>query len=137
MEKFKALATKINFEFLKIRKDLKDMRDGYRDDNASYYYMKDDKSKCERHEVNHIQLEGYQNQNSHDSYSHQSHYDPNDSRKSLTELKNDVIEDLDDFKSYVYSKRTDHDNLFDENFCKPTGVLPNQKPNRHYPQSRP
>ncbi|GKC50924.1 hypothetical protein Tco_1073669 [Tanacetum coccineum] len=65
------------------------------------------------------------------SYSHQSHYEQpqsnNDSGKSLTKLINDVKYDLEDFKSYMCSKRTDYDNLHDENFCKPTGVLPNKE----------
>ncbi|GJX65581.1 hypothetical protein Tco_0299924 [Tanacetum coccineum] len=42
MEKFKALATKIDSEFLKIRKELKEMRDGRRDNHASQIYMSDD-----------------------------------------------------------------------------------------------
>nr|GEU78254.1 reverse transcriptase domain-containing protein [Tanacetum cinerariifolium] len=42
VEKFKALATKINFEFLKIRKELKEMQDGRRDNQASQVYMSDD-----------------------------------------------------------------------------------------------
>ncbi|GJT13745.1 zf-CCHC domain-containing protein [Tanacetum coccineum] len=40
-EKFEALATKINSEFLIIRKELKEMRDGRRDNHASQIYMKD------------------------------------------------------------------------------------------------
>ncbi|GJV59962.1 retrovirus-related pol polyprotein from transposon TNT 1-94 [Tanacetum coccineum] len=54
----------------------------------------------------------YQNQNSHDSYFHQSHHDPNDPEKSLTELNRDVRNDLEDFKSCVRSMRTVHDTLF-------------------------
>ncbi|GJU37038.1 reverse transcriptase domain-containing protein [Tanacetum coccineum] len=42
MDKFEALATKINFEFLIIRKELKEMRDDRRDNHASQIYMKDD-----------------------------------------------------------------------------------------------
>ncbi|GJT17397.1 hypothetical protein Tco_0876103 [Tanacetum coccineum] len=63
--------------------------------------------------LNYIQSEGYQNQNSHDSYFHQSHHDPNDPKKSLTELNRDVRNDLEDFKSCVRSMRTVHDKLFD------------------------
>ncbi|GJV52871.1 hypothetical protein Tco_1448612 [Tanacetum coccineum] len=78
--------------------------------------MNDDTPMCERHEENYIQSEGYQNQNSHDSYSHQSHYDQpqsnNDSEKSLTELNNDVKNDLEDFKRCIHSIRTVHDKLF-------------------------
>ncbi|GJS85018.1 hypothetical protein Tco_0751559 [Tanacetum coccineum] len=57
---------------------------------------------CERHEANYIQSEGYQNQNSHDLYSRQSLHNPNDSEKSLTELNNDVKNDLEDFKRCIY-----------------------------------
>ncbi|GKA85214.1 hypothetical protein Tco_0806868, partial [Tanacetum coccineum] len=56
---------------------------------------------------------GYQKQDSHDSYSHQSHHDPNDFEKSLTELNNDVKNDLEDFKSCIRSMGTVHDKLFD------------------------
>ncbi|GKB18885.1 hypothetical protein Tco_0852808 [Tanacetum coccineum] len=42
MDKFEALATKINFEFLIIRNELKEMRDGHRDNYALQIYMKDD-----------------------------------------------------------------------------------------------
>ncbi|GJT27556.1 hypothetical protein Tco_0907831 [Tanacetum coccineum] len=76
--------------------------------------MNDDTPVCERHEVNYIQFEGYQIWDSHDSYPHQSHHDPNDSEKSLTELNNDVKNDLKDFKSCIHSKRTVHDKLFDK-----------------------
>nr|GEU57651.1 hypothetical protein [Tanacetum cinerariifolium] len=50
MDKFKALATKINSEFLKIRKELREMRDSRKDNNASQIYMKDDMPICEPHE---------------------------------------------------------------------------------------
>ncbi|GJW98565.1 reverse transcriptase domain-containing protein [Tanacetum coccineum] len=52
--KFKALAMKIDSEFLKIRKDLKEMRDGRRDNHALQIYMKDDTSMCEPHETNYV-----------------------------------------------------------------------------------
>nr|GEV70984.1 hypothetical protein [Tanacetum cinerariifolium] len=42
MEKFAALATKIDSEFLIIRKELNKMRDGHRDNYASQIYMNDD-----------------------------------------------------------------------------------------------
>ncbi|GJX42758.1 hypothetical protein Tco_0257748 [Tanacetum coccineum] len=75
--------------------------------------MNDDTPMCERHEANYIQYGGYQNQNSHDSSSRQSLHDPNDSKKSLTELNNDVRNDLKDFKRYIRSMRTVHDKLYD------------------------
>nr|GEW23414.1 hypothetical protein [Tanacetum cinerariifolium] len=53
-------------------------------------------------------------ENSHDSYSHQSHHDPNDSENSLTELNNDVRNDLEDFKRCIRSMRTVNDKLFDK-----------------------
>ncbi|GKE09325.1 hypothetical protein Tco_1412876 [Tanacetum coccineum] len=68
---------------------------------------------CERHEANYIQLEGYQNRNSHDLCFHQSHHDLNDSEKSLTQLNNDVRNNLEDFKSCIRSMRNVHDKLFD------------------------
>ncbi|GJY22802.1 hypothetical protein Tco_0396460 [Tanacetum coccineum] len=81
--------------------------------------MNDDTPMCERHEVNYIQLKGYQNQNSHDSYSHQYHHEQpklkNDSEKPLTELNNDVKNDLEHFKRCIHSMRTVHDKLFDRN----------------------
>ncbi|GJZ35406.1 hypothetical protein Tco_0581223 [Tanacetum coccineum] len=93
--------------------------------------MNNDTPMCECHEANYIQSRGHQNQTSNDSYCHQSHHEQpqsnNDSEKLLTELVNDVKYDLEDFKSYMRSKRTDHDNLFDKNFGKTTGVLPNKK----------
>ncbi|GJV41744.1 hypothetical protein Tco_1420184 [Tanacetum coccineum] len=93
--------------------------------------MNDDTSMCERHEVNYIQLKVYLNRNSHDSYSHQSYYDQsrsnNDSEKSLTELVNDVKNDLEDFKSCIRSMRTVHDKNFDRDDGKPIGDLPNKK----------
>ncbi|GJU93478.1 hypothetical protein Tco_1318234 [Tanacetum coccineum] len=93
---------------------------------------------CERHEINFIQSEGYQNQNSHDSYSHQSHHDPNDSEKSLTELNNDVRNDLEDFKRRIRSMRTVHWKLYDSDDRKTTGILPNKKskPINQGPQSK-
>ncbi|GJW51683.1 hypothetical protein Tco_0093034 [Tanacetum coccineum] len=92
--------------------------------------MNDDTPMCKRNEVNSIQSGGYQIRDSHDSYSHQSHYDPksnNDSEKSLTELINVVKYDIEDFKSSIHSMRTAHDKLFDGDDGKTTGVLPNKK----------
>ncbi|GJS00299.1 hypothetical protein Tco_0316807 [Tanacetum coccineum] len=64
----------------------------------------DDTPMCERHEANYIQSEDFQNQDSHNSFSRQSHYDPNDSEKSLTKLNNDVRNDLEDFKIRDHSQ---------------------------------
>ncbi|GJX52149.1 hypothetical protein Tco_0280518 [Tanacetum coccineum] len=77
---------------------------------------------CERHEANYIQSEGNKDQNSHDLFSRKSHHDPNNSEK---ELKNDVKNDLKDFKRRIRSMRTDYDKLYDKDDRKTTGVLPN------------
>ncbi|GKA27044.1 hypothetical protein Tco_0713212 [Tanacetum coccineum] len=68
LDKFEAIATKINFEFLIIRKELKEMRDGRKDNQASQIYMKDNTPMCEPHEANYVQ--GYHDQNPIDSYSY-------------------------------------------------------------------
>ncbi|GJX73423.1 hypothetical protein Tco_0312018 [Tanacetum coccineum] len=47
VDKFEALATKINYEFLIIKKELKEMQDGRRDNHALDDYMKDDTPMCE------------------------------------------------------------------------------------------
>ncbi|GJT86867.1 hypothetical protein Tco_1068584 [Tanacetum coccineum] len=90
-----------------------EMRKNYNNPEDNHGSKNNDTPMCERHEVNYIQFEGYQNQNSHDSYSHQSHHDPNDSKKSLTELNNDVKSDLEDFKRCIRSMRIVHGKLFD------------------------
>ncbi|GJS39780.1 hypothetical protein Tco_0564823 [Tanacetum coccineum] len=82
---------------------------------------------CERHEANYIQSEGNKDRNSHDLFSHKSHHDPNDFEKSLTELNNDVKNDLKDFKRRIRSMRTDYDKLYDKDDRKTTGVLPNKE----------
>nr|GEW01978.1 RNA-directed DNA polymerase, eukaryota [Tanacetum cinerariifolium] len=83
-----------------------------KDNHASKNRMNVDTSMCERHEVNYIQSGGNLNQNSHDSYSYQSYYDRNDFEKSLTELNNDVRNDLEDFKRHIRSMRTIHWKIF-------------------------
>ncbi|GJZ74524.1 hypothetical protein Tco_0638989 [Tanacetum coccineum] len=99
--------------------------------------MNDDTPMCERHEANFIQSEGYQNRNSHYSHSHQSHYNPNDFEKSLTELINDVKIIFERFKNCNHSMRTVHSKLFDGDDGKTTGILPNKKskPVNREPQS--
>ncbi|GJR22715.1 reverse transcriptase domain-containing protein [Tanacetum coccineum] len=52
LDKLNALATRINSEFLIIKKELKEMRDGRSDNQASQIYMKDDMPMCEPHEAN-------------------------------------------------------------------------------------
>nr|GEZ33896.1 hypothetical protein [Tanacetum cinerariifolium] len=134
MKKLEALTIKMDSQFYSLKEEMQDMCNKYydlRDNHAPKNHMNDGTPMCERHEANYIQSGYYQNQNSHDSYSHRPQYEQsqsnNDSEKSLKELVNSVKNDLEDFKSYMPSKRTDYDHLHDENFCKPTGVLPNQK----------
>ncbi|GKA59524.1 reverse transcriptase domain-containing protein [Tanacetum coccineum] len=75
MEQFETLATKINSEFLIIRKELKEMRDGHRDNHASQIYMSDNTPMCEPYEANYVQgyHGGYHDPNSRNSYSHLNH----------------------------------------------------------------
>nr|GEZ44038.1 hypothetical protein [Tanacetum cinerariifolium] len=89
-----------------------EMRKNYNNRGGDHACKNDDMPMCERHEVNYIQSKDYLNLNSHDLYSHQSHHDPNDFEKSVTELNNDVKNDLEDFKRCVSSMRTIHDKLF-------------------------
>ncbi|GJY27945.1 hypothetical protein Tco_0403712 [Tanacetum coccineum] len=137
MEKLKAIDSQI----ISLNEELQDIRNKYnklREGNASTNHMSDDTPMCERHEANYIQYEDYQNQDSHNSFSRQSHYDPNNSEKSLTELNNDVRNDLEDFKRCVHSMRTVHWKLFARDDGKTTGVLPNKvsKPIDQEPQSK-
>ncbi|GJU52674.1 hypothetical protein Tco_1226388 [Tanacetum coccineum] len=116
LEKLEALTIKMDSQIIRLNEELQDIRNKYnelKEGNASKNRMKDDTSMCERHEVNSIQSEDYQNQDSNDSYFRQSYHDRNDSEKSLTELNNDMRNDLEDFKRRIRSMRTVHDKLFD------------------------
>ncbi|GJW10012.1 reverse transcriptase domain-containing protein [Tanacetum coccineum] len=124
-KKMKAMDSQV----ISLNEELEDMREKYnelRNGNASKNNMNDDTPMCECHEANYIQSEDYQNQKSHDSSSRQSFHDPNDSEKSLTELNNDVRNDLEDFKRCVHSMKTVHWKLFAKDDRKTTGVLPNK-----------
>ncbi|GJT45962.1 reverse transcriptase domain-containing protein [Tanacetum coccineum] len=58
VEKFKTLTTKIDSEILIIKKELKEMRDGRRDDEGNHalqIYMKDDTPMCDPHEASYVQ----------------------------------------------------------------------------------
>ncbi|GJW27405.1 hypothetical protein Tco_0044280 [Tanacetum coccineum] len=101
-------------QFQSLKEEMHEIRNNYNNSGGDHASKNDDTPMCERHEANYIQLEGYQNQNSHDSYSHQSLHDPNASEKSLTELNDDVKHDLEDFKRCIHSMRTVHDKLFDK-----------------------
>ncbi|GKF15455.1 hypothetical protein Tco_0056917, partial [Tanacetum coccineum] len=130
MEKLASLTIKMDSQIISLNEELQDIRNKYnelRNGNASKNHLNDDTPMCEHHEVNSIQSKGYQNRNSQDSYSYQSHHDCNDSEKSLTELNNDVRNDLEDFKRRIHSMRTVHWKLYDIDDRKTTGVLPNKK----------
>ncbi|GJZ67926.1 hypothetical protein Tco_0631166 [Tanacetum coccineum] len=132
------------FQFLEdksLKEEIHEMRNKNQDliDNHDpKNHLNDDTPMCERHEANYIQSEDYQNQDSHNSFSCQSHHDPYDPEKSLTELNNDVRNDLEDFKRCVHSMRTVHWKLFARDDGKTTGVLPNKKskPINQEPQSK-
>ncbi|GKE56457.1 hypothetical protein Tco_1495642 [Tanacetum coccineum] len=92
LEKLEALTIKMDSQFISLKEEIQDMCNKYydiRDNHASKNHMNDDTPTCERHEANYIQSGGYQNRDSHDSYSRISHYEQpqsnNDSEKSLTE----------------------------------------------------
>ncbi|GKD10076.1 hypothetical protein Tco_1189761, partial [Tanacetum coccineum] len=77
MENLEALTVKMDSQFTRLNEELQDIRNKYnelRNGNAS---KNDDTPMCERHEANYIQLEDHQNQDSHNSFSRQSHHDPN------------------------------------------------------------
>ncbi|GKC90046.1 reverse transcriptase domain-containing protein [Tanacetum coccineum] len=90
MKKLEALTIKTDSQFQSLKEELQDMRNKnyeLRDDHASKNNINDDTSMCERLEANYIRSKDYQNQDSYNSFSGQSHHDPNDPEKSLTELK--------------------------------------------------
>ncbi|GJZ38227.1 reverse transcriptase domain-containing protein [Tanacetum coccineum] len=101
MKKLEALTIKMDSQFQSLKEEMHKMPNKYqdlRDNHDSKNNRNDDTPTCERHEGNYIQSEGHQNQISHDSYSHQTYHDPNDSKKSLIELNNDVKNDLERFQ---------------------------------------
>ncbi|GJT69930.1 hypothetical protein Tco_1029216 [Tanacetum coccineum] len=83
--------------------------------------MNNDTPMCEVRKPITSNLKVIEKQNSQDdSHSHQSHHDRNDSEKSLTELNNDVRNDLEDFKRCIHSMRTVHWKLFAKDDGKTT-----------------
>ncbi|GKD65204.1 hypothetical protein Tco_1307312, partial [Tanacetum coccineum] len=117
-------------QIISLNEELQDIRNKYnelKEGNTSKNHLNNDTPMCERHEANYIQSEDYQNQDSHNSFSHQSLHDPNDSEKLLIELNNEVKNDLDDFKRCIRSMRTVHWKLYDSHDRKTIGVLPNKK----------
>ncbi|GJW04176.1 hypothetical protein Tco_1563032 [Tanacetum coccineum] len=91
-------------KFQSLKEEMHKMQKNYNNHGGDHSSKNDDTPMCERHEANYTRSEDYQNQNSHDSYSHQSRHDLNDFEKSLTELNNDVRNDLEDFKRKVQKK---------------------------------
>ncbi|GKD38845.1 hypothetical protein Tco_1259052 [Tanacetum coccineum] len=141
MKKLEALTIKMDSQFQSLKEEMHEMRNKYqdlRDNHDPKNHLNDDTPMCERHEANYIQSEDYQNQDSHNLFSRQSHYDPNDSEKSLTELNNDVKNDLEDFKIRIRSMRTVHWKLYERDDGKTTGVLPKKKskPINQEPESK-
>ncbi|GJQ99664.1 hypothetical protein Tco_0522649 [Tanacetum coccineum] len=100
-------------QFQSLKEEMHEMHTNYNNRGGNQASKNDDTPMCERHEENYIQSEGNQNRNSHDLFSRQSHHDPNDSEKSLTDLNNDVKNDLEDFKRCVCSMRTVHSKLYE------------------------
>ncbi|GKD15569.1 hypothetical protein Tco_1199976 [Tanacetum coccineum] len=113
MEKLEALTIKIESEFQSLKEKMHEMHKNYNNSGGNQVSKNDDTLMCERHEANYIQSEGNQSRNSHDLFSRQSHHDPNDSKKSLTDLNNDMKNDLRDFKRCVRSMRTIHSKLYE------------------------
>ncbi|GJY95632.1 hypothetical protein Tco_0511993 [Tanacetum coccineum] len=106
-----ALTIKMDSQFQSIKEEMHEMRNKYqdlKDNHDPKNYLNDDTPMCEHHEVNYIQSKGYENRNSLDSFSRQSHYGPNDSEKSFTELNNDVRNYLEDLKRHIRSMSIVH-----------------------------
>nr|GEV48799.1 hypothetical protein [Tanacetum cinerariifolium] len=114
-------------QFQSLKEEMHEMRKNYNNRGDNHASTNDDTLMCERLEANYIEFKGYQDRDSHDSYFHQSHHNLNDSEKSLTELNNDVKNDLENFKRCVHSMGTVHWKLFAKDDGKTTGVLPNKK----------
>ncbi|GJU62373.1 RNA-directed DNA polymerase, eukaryota [Tanacetum coccineum] len=78
-------------QFQSLKEEMHEMRNKYqdlRDNHDPKNHMNNDTPMCERHEANYIQYEDYQNQDSHNLFSRQSHYDPNDSEKFAHRINN-------------------------------------------------
>ncbi|GJS59781.1 hypothetical protein Tco_0654565 [Tanacetum coccineum] len=127
MEKLEALTIKMNSQFQSLKEEMHEMRKNNNISGDNHDSKNDDTLICECHEVNYIQSGGYQDRIPRYSFSRQSYHDPNDPEKSLTELNNDVRNDLEDFKRRIRSMRTVHWKLYDSDDRKTTGVLPNKK----------
>ncbi|GJZ88086.1 reverse transcriptase domain-containing protein [Tanacetum coccineum] len=124
MEKLEALTIKMNSQFQSLKEEMHEMRKNNNISGDNHDSKNDDTLICECHEVNYIQSGGYQDRIPRYSFSRQSYHDPNDPEKSLTELNNDVRNDLEDFKRRIRSMRTVYWKLFDRDDGKTTDVLP-------------
>ncbi|GKC92771.1 hypothetical protein Tco_1158213, partial [Tanacetum coccineum] len=113
MKNLEALTIKMESQFQSLKEEMHEMHKNYNNRGGNQASKNDDKPMCERHEANYIQSEGNQNRNSHVMFSRQSLHDSNDSEKLLTELNNDVKNDLNDFKRCIYSMRTVHSKLYE------------------------
>ncbi|GKB04976.1 hypothetical protein Tco_0833171, partial [Tanacetum coccineum] len=78
-EKLEALTIKMDSQFHSLKEEMHEMHKNYNNRGGNPVSKNDDTPMCEHHEANYIQSEDYQNQNSYDSFSHQSLHDPNDS----------------------------------------------------------
>ncbi|GJT78098.1 hypothetical protein Tco_1044823 [Tanacetum coccineum] len=138
-DKLEALTVKSDSQFQSLKEEMHEMLKNYNNCGGDHASKNDDTPMCERHETNYIRSEGCENQNSYDSFSHQSLHDPNDPEKSLIKLNNDVKNDLKYFKRCIRSMRTVHWKLFAIDDGKTTGVLPNResKTVNQEPQSKP
>nr|GEW24194.1 hypothetical protein [Tanacetum cinerariifolium] len=83
-----------------LKEEMHEMRNNCNNREGDHASMNDDTPMCERHEEKYIQYE---------------------------EFKNDVRNDLEDFKRCIHSMRTIHDKLFDRGDGKTIEVLPNKK----------
>ncbi|GJT47495.1 reverse transcriptase domain-containing protein [Tanacetum coccineum] len=90
MKKLEALTVKMDSQFQNLKKETHAMHKNYNNPGSDHASKNDVTPMCERHEINYIQSGGYKNRIPRYLYSHQSHHDPNDFKKSLIELNNDV-----------------------------------------------
>ncbi|GJV50949.1 hypothetical protein Tco_1446690 [Tanacetum coccineum] len=134
-KKFEALATKIDSEFLKIRKELKEMRDGHRNNHASQIYMSDDTPMCDLMESNYEMMKEWmarQTEANKDTKNQEDEWE----RQIIQGLRNHqaIIQNLERYE-IVYkppSIRNDNDKgdveFVEEDEIKPIPTMPNPNP---------
>ncbi|GKA60507.1 hypothetical protein Tco_0759914 [Tanacetum coccineum] len=71
-------------QFQSLKEEMHEMRKNYNNCGGDLASKNNDTSMCKGHEANYIRSKDYQNQDSHNSFSRQSHHDPNDPEKKLT-----------------------------------------------------